>query len=163
MVGAPHLSAVEAEYANMCPWESIGNCPLCLALHGLPTECSADLETGVWRHADTLWNLEDLDCTPVQTHLGLHAPKLTPDEHIAWQTLLETMREDRLAPGSMTLRQLGEYIQGPCARLPIWNLQAVQETAPGGLPSRPSAIRLGARLVWTAGERTFAHSSAVAE
>ena len=60
------------------------------------------------------------------------------------------MREDRLAPESMTLRQLGEYIQGPCARLPIWNLQAAQDTAPGGVTEYSDGSLIGGQHPWLA-------------
>ena len=104
--------------------------PPCLALHGLPTECSRDLNAGVWRAADSLWGYEDMDCTPVQTYLRGAQPKLTTDQNHAWQAVLEHMRDDLQDPAHMTLRQLGEYIQGPFVDLPNWELDSVNAIAP---------------------------------
>ena len=80
----PAWECFRTEVRTLIPAGTHRTLPPCLALHGLPTECSGDLHGDVWRQQDTTWETEDLDATPKETPTRTNQPQLTGDEAIAW-------------------------------------------------------------------------------
>ena len=120
--------------------------PACVALHGLPTELGADLDADLWRHQDTIWAEEDLECTPPNSHTRQNQPAPAAEEKMAWNYALVQIHEKGGSIASMTLRQLGEWLQDGFGQLPKWTIEAEAETAPEDINAySDGSLHFGAR------------------